>query len=394
MVRRDSGRAIVVRAAAIVVAALISSLFPSLSESATWTPPSEGTPNMIPGAGESAAAPTANATQREQLMIVGSSTVDPYARAAVAALQRDYVLPDPVVDVRGTTDGIKRFCAGIGPKYPDIAAASRIIQKSEFDTCLENGILDIIEVKIGQTGFVVLAKKGDPVFNITPRMMYLALAKEIPEEGEFEPNPFTTWKQIEKTAPEVPINVIIPTTESGLRTFFDANFMQGGCRHLKEIDAIFSASERVPKCVTLRTDGHVTEINESKVDEYYTELLVAALLKAPAGTLGVGAFSAYTANNDKFDVLPVDGVLPSHESIGDYSYMMSSDLRFYFKRAHMRNNEGQGVVRGIREFMAEITKEDAMGEGGYFEKLGVAAFPDDIRDQMRRNVARLTRFKR
>jgi hypothetical protein len=35
-----------------------------------------------------------------------------------------------------------------------------------------------------------------------------------------------------------------------------------------------------------------------------------------------------------------------------------------------------------------------MGEGGYFEQLGVVALPEDTRDQMRRNVARLTRFKR
>jgi phosphate transport system substrate-binding protein len=394
MVRRDFGCPRAVRAAAFIAAASIFTLVSPLSKSAVLTTPTEGTPDIIPGAGESPTAPTAHITEREQLIIVGSSTVEAYARAAVEALQRDYLLPDPIIEVRGTTDGIKRFCAGIGPKYPDIVAASRIMQKGEFDTCLENGVLDLIEVKIGQTAFVVLTKKGDPVFDITPRMIYLALAKDVPGEGEFEPNPFITWKQIEKAAPDLPVNVIIPTTESGLRTLFDANFMQGGCRHLKEIDAIFSASERVPKCVTLREDGHVTEINESKVDDYYGQLLVAALLKAPAGTLGVAALPTYLANQDKFDVLPVAGVLPLHENIGDYTYLMTSDLRFYFKRAHMRNNEGKGVVRGIREFMAEITKEDAMGEGGYFEQLGVVALPEDTRDQMRRNVARLTRFKR
>jgi phosphate transport system substrate-binding protein len=393
MVRGDSGWPLAVRAAAFIAAVLLSSLVSPISESAVLAPPA-GTPTMAPGAGESATAPTANVTERAQLLVVGSSTVETYARAAVQALQRDYVLPDPIINDNGTTDGIKRFCAGIGPKYPDIVAASRIMQKSEFDTCLENGILDVIEVKIGQTAFVVLAKKGDPVFNITPRMMYLALAKQIPEDGEFEANPFTTWKQIDKTAPDLPINVIIPTTESGLRTVFDANFMQGGCRHLKAVDAIFSASERVPKCVTLRTDGHLMEINESKVEETYGQLLTEALLKAPAGTLGVAALPTYVANADKFVELPVDGILPTHENISDYTYEMSSDLRFYFKRAHMRNNEGQGVVRGIREFMTEITKEDAMGEGGYFEKLGLIAFPEDTRDQMRRNVARLIRFKR
>lgn len=393
MSRGNSGWPCAARAVALTAATVISSLFSPLPSPALAQQPTAATP-MVPGAGESATPPVANITDRKQLLIVGSSTVEPYARAAIKALQRDYVMPDPTLDALGTTDGIKRFCAGIGPKYPDIVEASRTMQKGEFDTCMENGILDIIEVKIGQTAIVVLTKKGDPVFNITARMMYLALAAQIPEEGDFEPNPFTTWKQVEKTAPDLPINVIIPTTESGLRTFFDADFMQGGCRHLKEIDAIFSAGERVPKCVTLRDDGHVTQLNESKVVETYGQLLTAALLKAPPGALGIAALPTYLANQDKFSDLPVEGVLALHANIGDYSYPMSSDLRFYFKRAHMRNNEGQGVVRGIREFMAEITKEEAMGDGGYFEKLGLVAFPADTRDEMRRNVARLTRFKR
>ncbi len=388
MARGSCGRPGAVLAGGLIVAGLVSSLLFVLSASAA------AQPAILPVAGESAVAPTADLTERKQLLIVGSSTVEPYSDAVIAALLRDYVMPAPIEELNGTTDGIKRFCAGIGEKYPDIVAASRVMQKSEFDTCVENNILDIIEVKIGQTAFVVMTKKGERIFDITPRMMFFALAKEIPVEGDFEPNPFTTWKQIDKTAPDIPINVIIPTTESGLRTFFDANFMEGGCRHLKQIDAIFSAAERVPKCVTMRTDSHLIELNESTAEETYGELMVAALAKAPAGTLGVAAYTTYLSNKDKFDVLPVGGVLPEHDSITDYSYEMSSDLRFYFKRAHMRNNAGRGVVRGIREFMAEISKEEAMGEGGYFETLGLVAFPTDTRNEMRRNVSRLIRFKR
>jgi len=217
MEQRDRGWPRAVRAAVLVAVALPC----ALSGSSGWaqTTGIAGTPFV--SAGEGATPPTESITEREQLVIVGSSTVQAYALAAIEALQRDYVLPQPVVDVQGTTEGMKRFCAGIGPKYPDIAAASRVMQKGEFDTCLENGILDIVEIKIGQMAFVVLTKKGDPVFNITPRMMYLALAMEIPEEGDFQSNPFATWKQIESTAPDLPINVIVPTTESGLRTFFD-----------------------------------------------------------------------------------------------------------------------------------------------------------------------------
>jgi phosphate transport system substrate-binding protein len=394
MARGSRARRGVFLACGLIVAGLVSSVLCLAGAPALAQQETDSITAIPHGAGESAVAPTVAVTQRKELLIVGSSTVEPYARAAVEALQRDYVMPPPTFSLNGTTDGIKRYCAGVGAKYPDIVVAARVMEKGEFDTCMENGVLDTIEVKIGQTAFIVVAKKGDPVFNITPRMMYFALAKEIPEDGEFERNPFTTWRQIDKAAPDMPINVIIPTSESGLRSRFDDNFLQGGCRHLKLIDAIFSAAERVPRCITLRTDGHITQLDESKVNDTYGELLIAAMAKAPAGTLGLAAYPTYLRNKDKFDVLPVDGVLPDHDSISDYSYEMTSDLRFYFKRAHMRNNEGQGVVRGIRELMTEITKETAMGEGGYFESLGLISFPDDTRDEMRRNVARLVRFKR
>src|SRR5882724_11957472 len=126
-----------VRAATFVAVALLC----ALSGPGGWAQSTETVRTPLLIAANSASLPTASITEREQLVIVGSSTVEPYARAAVAALQRNYDLPQPIIDVFGTTDGIKRFCAGIGPEYPDIAAASRVMQKGEFDTCLENGIL-------------------------------------------------------------------------------------------------------------------------------------------------------------------------------------------------------------------------------------------------------------
>jgi phosphate transport system substrate-binding protein len=357
-------------------------------------PPQPASGGPIVGAGESGVAPAATATDRDQMVIVGSSTVYPFLRAAIERLQRSYVLPAPIIDAVGTTAGIKLFCAGVGAEFPDVAAASRGMQKSEFDTCIEHHVLDIIEVKIGQTAFALVVKKGSPVFNMTARMIYLALAAEIPEDGEFAPNPFTTWRQIDKDAPPLPINVIIPTAGSGQRTFFDDNFMQGGCRHVKEIDAIFAAIDRVPKCVTLRKDGHITQINESTDPASYGELLLRDLEKAPLGTIGLAAFPLYLDNSDKLDLLPIGGVLPSHDTIASFDYPMTSDLRLYFKRAHMRNNEGRGVVRGLRELMAELVSDDATGEGGYFEALGAVSYDDETKAEIQKTVRTLRRFKR
>jgi phosphate transport system substrate-binding protein len=216
-------------------------------------------------------------------------------------------------------------------------------------------------------------------------MVYYALAEEIPEKGEFKTNGKKTWKDTEKDAPDLPIQVIVPEKGFGTRRYFDDNFMQGGCRHVKEIDAIFAATDRVPLCVTPRDDGRLTAIVEDQI--------VDALMKAPPGTLAVVAWATYVENRDKLEALPVNGVLPTHANIDDYEYTMSSTLRYYFKRTHMRQKfGGRGVVEGIWEFMTEIVTDEASGEGGYLEKLGMVPLASEDRQTQKKIVRRLTRF--
>jgi phosphate transport system substrate-binding protein len=59
----------------------------------------------------------------------------------------------------------------------------------------------------------------------------------------------------------------------------------------------------------------------------------------------------------------------------------------------MRNDAGRGVVRGIREFMAEVVSDEASGEGGYFEKLGVIALSPEDRLKQNTIVRRLKRYE-
>jgi hypothetical protein len=73
---------------------------------------------------------------------------------------------------------------------------------------------------------------------------------------------------------------------------------------------------------------------------------------------------------------------------------MTHTLRYYFKRAHMREKYGgQGFVRGVREFMIEIVKDEASGEGGYLEQLGVVALEPPDRRKQQNIVRRLKRFQ-
>jgi phosphate transport system substrate-binding protein len=341
-----------------------------------------------PGASAGAAAPSAggNLASRAQLMIVGSSVMDGITGGVIKHLAESYVLPKPTTRYEGSRPGIAEFCAGVGPAYPDIVAAADRMSRGEFETCVDNKVLDIIEVEVGDSAVVLVVKKGDDVFNLTPRMVYYALAEDLPIKGEFEKNQNKSWKDTDKDAPDLPIQVIVPAQGFGTRRYFDDNFMQGGCRHVKEIDAVFAAADRVPLCITPRDDGPFTEMDEGK--------LVDALLQAPRGTLAVLAWPVYVENRDKLDALPVNGVLPTHENIDGDEYTMSSTLRYYFKRAHMKKRlGGEGVVEGIQEFMTEIVKDEASGEGGYLERLGMVPLAPEDRRTQQSIVRRLKRFE-
>ena len=193
----------------------------------------------VAGTGEGTLPASAKPAERKQLLIVGATNMNVITEAVIKHMAEAYVLPEPTIRHEGTREGIAAFCAGVGPEYPDIAAASNRMSRGEFETCLDNNVLDVIEVKIGDIAVVVVTKKGDPVFNLTPRMVYYALAENIPIKGEFKANENKTWKDTEKEALDLPINVIVPTTGFRVLQYFDDNFMQGAglfnAPHLKRL---------------------------------------------------------------------------------------------------------------------------------------------------------------
>ena len=86
---------------------------------------------------------------RDQVKIVGSSTVYPFSSSVAEELGKGGKYPTPVVESTGTGGGMKLFCAGADINTPDIANASRKMKDKEFQTCQENGVTDITEAIIG-----------------------------------------------------------------------------------------------------------------------------------------------------------------------------------------------------------------------------------------------------
>ena len=106
------------------------------------------------GLGSASAADT-----RNQIRIVGSSTVFPFATAVAEEFGQTTNFKTPVVESTGSGGGLKLFCSGIGVAHPDITNASRRIKDSEVDRCAKNGVGNITEVKVGFDGIVLANSK-------------------------------------------------------------------------------------------------------------------------------------------------------------------------------------------------------------------------------------------
>ena len=88
---------------------------------------------------------------RDQISIVGSSTVYPFATVVAEKFGQTSGFKTPVVESTGTGGGMKLFCGGIGVEFPDITNASRAMKSKEADNCAANGV-EFIEIIVGNDG--------------------------------------------------------------------------------------------------------------------------------------------------------------------------------------------------------------------------------------------------
>jgi len=307
---------------------------------------------------------------RDQLKIVGSSTVFPFSTTVAERFGKNTDFKTPVVESTGSGGGLKLFCAGVGEKHPDIANASRRIKSSEVEKCAANGITDIIETKIGFDGIVFANSKASAQLDVSLTDLFLALAKEVPSsvDGELQTNPYTTWDQVNSSLPVVKIEVLGPPPTSGTRDAFLELAMEGGCKSVDWISALKKTDKNAYKsiCHTIREDGAYVEAGEN-------DNLIVQKLQANPAAFGIFGFSFLEQNSDTVQGSKINGIAPEFEAIAEGDYPISRSLYFYTKKDHV------GVIPGIEEFLAEFTSENAWGDDGYLADKGLIPLTLDQR---------------
>lgn len=322
---------------------------------------------------------TTPAQAREQINIVGSSTVFPFATSVAERFGKNTDFKTPVVESTGSGGGLKLFCAGAGENTPDITNASRRIKASEVELCASNGVKEIVEVKVGYDGIVFANSRASDVLKLSRKDIFTALAKDVPVDGKLVPNPYTMWNEVNADLPAIKIEVLGPPPTSGTRDAFVELAMEGGCKKYDMIAAMKKSDKNGYKaaCHTIREDGAFVEAGEN-------DNLIVQKLEANPNAFGIFGYSFLEQNSDKVQGSEIEGSLPEFDLIAEGDYPVSRSLYFYVKKAHI------GVIPGIEEYLAEFTSEDAVGEDGYLAEKGLIPLTEEEAEEVNSAVANLT----
>ena len=308
------------------------------------------------------------AEARDQIRIVGSSTVFPYTQAVSEEYANKTSFSAPVVESTGTGGGMKIFCQGVGADHPDFTGASRAMKQSEYELCQQNGIDSITEALLGYDGLSIAVSRKGEALDVSKAQLFLALAAEVPQDGKLVANPYRKWSDIDSSLPDTQIQIFGPPPTSGTRDAFVELVMEEGCEHFDEIKSL--AGDRMGEvCSRMRQDGPFIEAGEN-------DNLIVQRLNSDPTAYGIFGYSFLYENQDTLQAVKVEGVAPDADTIASGEYGVSRPLFFYVKNAH------RGVIPGLNEFIEEYMSETALGPDGYLAERGLVALSDEKRAEV------------
>lgn len=308
-----------------------------------------------------------------KIKIVGSSTVAPFSTTVAEHFGAASGFVTPIVESTGTGGGIKSFCEAIGPDEPSIVNASRKIKPSEQKLCAENGITNLIEVKIGYDGIVLANVRGGPDLDMTKAQIFEALAARLPDgNGGWVKNPHRNWSDISPELPDMRILVSGPPPTSGTRDAFVEVVMGQGALAFPEYAALSETdvADFRKRAFEIRNDGAWIDSGENDSS------IINTLLQNP-DAIGVLGYSFLEQNLDRVKGARIGGVEPVFEEIANGNYGVSRSMYFYIKR------ENIPLVPGLVAFVDEFTQDYAWGDRGYLVDKGLIPLQAEARSAIR-----------
>lgn len=305
------------------------------------------------------------AQARDQVRIVGSSTVYPFASYVAEEFGATTDFPTPVIESTGSGGGLRLFCNGVGEDTPDITNASRRMKPSEFERCAENGVTDITEAFVGYDGIAFAQSSANEAMDVSREQIFLALAAQVPMDGELVDNPHTKWSDIDASLPDREIAVYGPPTTSGTRDAFEELVMEAASEEM--------AAYGGEGYTDIRADGAFIDAGEN-------DNLIVQRLAENTDAFGIFGYSFLEENADTLIGSSVDGVAPTPDAIGSGEYPVSRSLFFYVKNQHADE------VPAMNEYAEMFMSEQMIGDLGYLKGIGLIPAPAELREEARSAV--------
>ncbi|WP_277655914.1 PstS family phosphate ABC transporter substrate-binding protein [Seleniivibrio woodruffii] len=315
---------------------------------------------------------TVSAHAREQIRIVGSSTVYPFSSYVAEEFGATTKFQTPIIESTGSGGGHKLFASGSDLNTPDITNSSRRMKDSEFNKNMEVGNKLISEVKIGFDGIAIAFNKKAAPMSLSRKDILLAVAAEVPVDGKLVANPYKTWKDINSALPNKKIVIYGPPSSSGTRDAFEEMVMAETTAKMDEYGK--KAYSKI------RQDGAYIPAGEND------NLIVQKLAKDP-DAIGIFGYSFLEENMDKLQGATVDGFAPVPANISTGKYPISRSLFFYVKQEHI------GKVPGIQEYVDLFLSEKMIGDRGLLKRIGLIPLPKAERDAERAKWGKKTALK-
>jgi phosphate transport system substrate-binding protein len=228
------------------------------------------------------------------IKIDGSSTVGPFAQAAQEGFQAENPDVKITVGTSGTGGGFEKFCAG----ETDISNASRPIKEDEEAPLCKKAGIEFTEVQVANDGISVVTNPDLKVECLTVDQV-----KEVWNEG----SKVKSLSEVDPKLPDTELSLFGPGTDSGTFDFFTD---------------VINGEEGVS-----RKDYQPSEDDN---------VLVQGVEGEPGG-LGYFGFSYYEQNQDKLNLVAIDGgdgcVTPSSETIQNGEYKPLSRPIFMYPSA-------------------------------------------------------------
>jgi phosphate transport system substrate-binding protein len=281
---------------------------------------------LVVAAGAAAFASAPVQGQSGEVVVSGSSTVEPIT----SLVGEKFSEKNPDVAVRvdgpGTGDGFQLFCNG----ETDISDASRAIEEEEQQACQANGIA-YTELKVGIDGLSVITSKdtkGVSCLNLND--LYALIGPQSQGFNDWQDaQPLATQLGSTTQLPRAKLEITAPGEESGTYDSFVELALGDPAEKQVEAGAITE-----DQAETTRKD-YQSSGNDNTIIDGVAET---------KNSLGWVGFAFADQNKDKVKIVKVDKgegdgcVAPSAKTVRDGSYPLSRDLYIYVNNAKAASN--------------------------------------------------------